>query len=353
MSLDDEDKFTYSFTFKKQDSSQIKKIWKDIDMAENRIEGMDPLWILIEKQITEYTDDDFSESTSLNTAKAIAAALDETGYNVSKSGGNWLRLKAALKARNRVGRPFMQDLDKSISALDLDNITDTYFDAMKIASGLGNDWPSVLASENRPDFEKMVSDRKTELMVAKAKEFGGEEGIRYLIAKEFSSSEIVELMGVTDDEYKSVKAKADAELAEKARVKDLIGKVADKSDDEKIKYLLNNSVADALIIEIGGYNQAAIDNVKKAMEEELAEKKRLEEEAAAKKAAEAAGPSLDQIEPDKMLEYIEGIREILYFSDQEKDIRIMCEQSKIPKALVDIAVTNPDKLDELEAQAGG
>jgi hypothetical protein len=54
-----------------------------------------------------------------------------------------------------------------------------------------------------------------------------------------------------------------------------------------------------------------------------------------------------------MLEYIEGIREILYFSDQEKDIRIMCEQSNIPKALVDIAVSDPDKLDELEEQAGG
>ena len=322
-------------------------------MAENRKEGMEPLWILIEKQIAEYNDDNFSESNSLGTAKEIASDLDETGYNVSKSGGNWLRLKAALKARNRVGRPFMQDLDKSISALTLDNITDTYFDAMKIADGLGNDWPSTLASENRPDFEKMVTDRKTDLIVAKARELGGEEGIRYLIIKEFEPAEIVELMGISEDEYKGVKAKVDAEIAEKARVKDLVGKVAEKSQDEKIKYLLNNSVADDLIIEIGGFDQAAIDDVKKAMEEELAEKKRLEEEAAAKKAAEAAGPSLDQIEPEQMLEYIEGIREILYFSDQEKDIRIMCEQSNIPKALVDIAVSDPDKLDELETQAGG
>ena len=89
------------------------------------------------------------------------------------------------------------------------------------------------------------------------------------------------------------------------------------------------------------------------MEAELAEKKRKEEELAAKKAAEAAGPSLDDISPDEMLEYIEGIREILEFSDVEKDIRIMCEQSSIPKALVDIAVSDPDKLDEMEKQAGG
>jgi hypothetical protein len=322
-------------------------------MAEDRKEGVDPLWILIEKQITEYNDDDFSETNSLGTAKEIASALDETGYNVSKSGGNWLRLKAALKARSKVGRPFMQDLAKSISALTLENITDTYFDAMKIAADLGNDWPSSLASEKRPDFVKMVTDRKTDLIVAKAKELGGEAGIRYLIDKEFEPAEIVKLMGITEDKYKSVKTKVDAEIAERARVKGLVEKVADKSDDEKIKYLLNNSVSDELIIEVGGFEQAAIEDVKKAMEEELAEKKRLEEEAAAKKAAEAAGPSLDQIEPDQMLEYIEGIREILYFSDQEKDIRIMCEQSKIPKVLVDIAVSDPDKLDELEEQAGG
>ena len=322
-------------------------------MAEDRKEGMDPLWILIEKRITEYHDDDFSEINSLGTAKEIAASLDETGYNVSKSGGNWLRLKAALKARNKAGRPFMQDLDKSISALTLDNITDTYFDAMKVAAGLGIDWPSVLVSENRPDFMKMVTDRKTELTVAKARELGGEKGIRYLIAKEFEPAEIVKLLGISEDEYKNVKARVDAEIAEIARVKELIGKVADKSDDEKIKYLLNNNVADELAIEVGGFDQTAIDNVKKAMEKELAEKRRLEEEAAAKKAAAATGPSLDQIEPDQMLEYIEGIREILYFSDQEKDIRIMCEQSNIPKVLVDIAVSDPDKLDELEAQAGG
>jgi len=41
------------------------------------------------------------------------------------------------------------------------------------------------------------------------------------------------------------------------------------------------------------------------------------------------------------------------FSDKEKDIRIMCEQSAIPKCLVDIAVSEPEKLDELEKEAEG
>ena len=57
--------------------------------------------------------------------------------------------------------------------------------------------------------------------------------------------------------------------------------------------------------------------------------------------------------PEEMLEHIEAIREIMEFSDQEKEIRVMCEQSSIPKALVDIAVAEPDKLDELEKKAQG
>jgi hypothetical protein len=31
----------------------------------------------------------------------------------------------------------------------------------------------------------------------------------------------------------------------------------------------------------------------------------------------------------------------------------MCEQSSIPKALVDIAISDPDKLDKMEEEAGG
>ena len=97
--------------------------------------------------------------------------------------------------------------------------------------------------------------------------------------------------------------------------------------------------------------QKAINGVKKAMEEELKEKQRLAEEAAAKKKEAAAGPALEDIPPEEMLDHIEAIREIMEFSDQEKEIRVMCEQSSIPKCLVDIAVSEPDRLDELEKEA--
>jgi len=322
-------------------------------MSKNRNAGKAPLWMLIEKQIQQYKDEDFAGANTLATSKKIAKELDKTGYNVSKHGGNWMQLKMAVKARHRVGRPFIEDFDKTVEALGLDDIADTYATAMRIIADLGTDWPTFLASENRDDVNEIVGNKKIELMIAKAKALAGEPGIRYLISESFEPQAIIEALEVSEDEYKSIKSKVDAELAEKKRVQKLFDAVKDASEEDKIKHLLKNNASDELITEIGGIGQPTIDAVKKAMEEELAEKKRKEEELAAKKAAEAAGPSLEDINSDDMLEYIEGIREILEFSDVEKDIRIMCEQSSIPKALVDIAISEPDKLDELEKKAGG
>jgi hypothetical protein len=143
------------------------------------------------------------------------------------------------------------------------------------------------------------------------------------------------------------------ERAERTRVATLLEAVEGKSNEEKVKHLFKKNVSEELIIEMAKVDQGAIDGVKQAMEAELKEKQRLEEEAAARKKEAAAGPSLEEIPSDEMLEHIEAIREILEFSDQEKEIRVMCEQSSIPKALVDIAVSEPDRLDALEKEAQG
>lgn len=322
-------------------------------MPENHIDGKEPLWLLIEKEIQHCQAGEFSEANRLVTAKKIAATIDQTGYNVSGSGGNWLQLNTAINARNSVGRPFMDDYDQAIGALTLDNTTDAHSTARGIVTDLGKDWQFFVKSENRPDVDELVRLRRVELAIARAKELGGEQGIRFLISESFAPQDITEIMGASDNEYKSVKAKVDAELAEIERVKGLLAAMSDASDQDKIKHLLAENVAGDLIIQVGGFDQAALETGKVAMEAELAEKKRQEEELAAQKAAEAAGPSLDQISNEDMLQYIEGLREILEFAGDEKEIRVMCEQSSVPKALVEIAVSEPDKLDELEQKAEG
>jgi hypothetical protein len=160
-------------------------------------------------------------------------------------------------------------------------------------------------------------------------------------------------LDITGEKLEQVNTEMEKERTERARVETLLEAVEGKSNEEKVKHLFENNVSEELIIEMAKVDQGAIDGVKQAMEAELKEKQRLEEEAAARKKEAAAGPSLENIPPDEMLEHIEAIREILEFSDQEKEIRVMCEQSSIPKSLVDIAVSEPDRLDELEKEAEG
>ncbi|MEJ2157086.1 MAG: hypothetical protein P8X96_17265 [Desulfobacteraceae bacterium] len=213
--------------------------------------------------------------------------------------------------------------------------------------------PELKKSERRPDVITIVENAKLDLLVQKAKALSDDQGIRLLIGEGVDFGVITSRLEISDEKLNEVNEQIKKERAERARVASLLEKVGDKSDEERVRYLIDNDVAEALIIEMAGVDQGAIAAVQKAMEEELKEKQRLAEEEAARKKAEAEGPALEDIPSDQMVDYIDSIREIMEFSDQEKEIRVMCEQSSIPKALVDIAVSDPDKLDDLEKQAEG
>jgi len=206
---------------------------------------------------------------------------------------------------------------------------------------------------SKPDVLKIVKRTKLDLLIARAKELGGEPGVRFLIEEKVARGVIVEALGISDEEFGRVNAAVEAERAERARVRKLVEEAEGKSDEDKIKDLINNNVADDLIAEIAGVGQDLVAKVKKLMEKELEEKARLAEEEAARKQKEAEGPPLEEIPSDQLLEYIESIREIMEFSDKEDEIRTMCQQSSIPMSIVEIAVSEPAKLDELEAGAGG
>jgi hypothetical protein len=312
-----------------------------------------PLWLLIEDKILGMTSDDLSAGKLEQTISQTARALDDTGYNVSGNAGNMLQLRWALDARIAVGRALMKDFNDAVAALKLEDVTDPYKATVKLVGELGEAWPKLKESARKPDVLRIIEKTRLELLIARAKELAGEEGIRFLIAEEVTSGVIIEALGIAEEEFARVNAAVEAELAERARVKGLIEAAEGKSDEEKIKDLINNNVEDELMIEIGEFDRGVVDGVKKAMGEELKEQQRLAEEEAARKKAEAEGPSLEDIPADQMLEYIESIREILEFSDQEAEIRTMCEQSSIPKSLVDVTVSEPGKLDELEEKAGG
>ena len=312
-----------------------------------------PLWLLIEENILGLESQDLSGANLEASIQRIAGELDNAGYNVSNHGGNLLQLRWAVNERNKNGKAFLKDFNAAIGALTLEDAADPYAATNKILDDMGKTWPRLRSSKRRPDVIRIVEKTKLDLLIAKAKGLAGDDGIRLLIEEEVAANVITGSLEITAEKLQQVNAQIAAERAERARVAKLLEAAAGKSDEEKVKHLFEKNVSEELIIEMAGVDQGAIDGAKQAMEAELKEKQRLEEEAAAAKKAAAEGPSLDDMSPEEMLDHIEAIREIMEFSDQEKEIRVMCEQSSIPKALVDIAVSEPDKLDELEKKAEG
>jgi len=312
-----------------------------------------PLWLLIEENILELDSQSLSGENLEASIQRIAGELDNAGYNVSHHGGNMIQLRCAMNEMHKVGRPLMKDFNTAITALTLEDVADPYFAANTLLHDIGKTWPKLKRSERRPDVIRIVEKTKLDLLITKAKGLPDDEGIRLLIEEQVAPEVITNALDITGEKLEQVDTEMKEERAERARVTTLLEAVEGKSNEEKVKHLFTNNVSEELIIEMAKVEQDTINGVKQAMEAELKEKQRLEEEAAARKKEEAAGPSLEKIPPDEMIEYIEAIREIMEFSDEEKEIRVMCEQSSIPKSLVDIAVSEPDRLDELEKEAAG
>ncbi len=322
-------------------------------MTTNETTDKQPLWLLIEEKILGLSSGDLEAGKLEQTIADMARALDDTGHNVSKNGGNMIHLRRALGARIKVGNALMEDFNAAVSSLKLEDVTDPRVATAALISGLKDKWPVLSDYDSRGDILKVVENTRLDLYTARAKELGGDEGIRYLIADGLASEVIINRMGISQEEFARVDAAVKAELAEIARVKSLFEEAEGKSVEDKIKKLINENVTDESMIEVCGLNQATIDGVKKAMEEELKEKQRLAEEEAARKKAEAEGPSLENMSNDDIIAHIESIREIMEFTDKPDEIRTMSEQSNIPKAIIDVAVAGPDELDKLEEKAGG
>jgi hypothetical protein len=312
-----------------------------------------PLWLLIEESILQLDSQNLSGENLEASIQRIAGELDDAGYNVSRHGGNMIKLRFAVDRVREVGRPLLKDFNDAVSALTLEDVAAPYVATSNLLDQLGETWPELRKSERRRDVIEIVENTKLDLLIAKAKGLPDDSGIRLLIEEEVDFPVITKALEITDEKLEQVNEQIKKERAERARVATLLEKAADKTNEEKVRHLFDNDVSEELIIEMAKVDQSVLDAVKKAMEEELMEKQRLAEEEAARKKAEAEGPTLEDIPPEDMLNYIESIREIMEFSDQEKEIRVMCEQSSIPKALVDIAVSEPDKLDELEKKAEG
>ena len=282
-----------------------------------------PLWIEIENKLLELNPNELSGQAKEDAIQKIAGELDGEGHKILSNGGKMMQLRWAMDEMLKVGRPLMKDFNDALGALSLEDVIDPYAATTKFIAGLTGTWEELKKVECRLDIIKIMEETRLDLLAQKAKQMSENEGIRYLIGEEVERVEIINRLGITEEKLAEVEAQMAAEKAERDRILNLLEKVDGKSDEEKVKHLITNDVAEELIIEVAGLGQAAIDKTKKAMEEELKEQQRLAEEAAAKKAAEAAGPALEDITADDMIDHIDAIREIMEFSDVEKEIRTM------------------------------
>jgi hypothetical protein len=312
-----------------------------------------PLWLLIEEKLLELDPKDLSGEKAEPAIQRISHELDKEGYNVSRHGGNLLHLRWAVEDMRKAGRPLMKDLNDAIAALALEDVAEPYPATAKLMEEIGKTWPKMRESDRRSEVIRRVEEAKLNLLIAKAKGLPDDKGVRLLIQEKIDPEVIASELDIPRETYEQVKARMQMESAERARIAALLEAVEGKPDVEKARHLFKNNVSEESMIEMANLDRSAIDGAKQAMEAELKEKQRLEEEEAAKRKKAAEGPGIEDIPPSEMLDHINSIREIMEFSDVEKEIRAMCEQSSIPKSLVDIAVSDPDKLDELEKQAGG
>lgn len=304
-----------------------------------------PLWLAMEKEIAGLQDGDVGDSEK--AVHTVAERLDESGYTVSTHAANMMALREAIAARIEVGHPLVTDFEQAIGALTLDDVHDTLKASVNVANDLGDTWPSMREYSRRADIQAVVEHTKLDLLVAEAKTRPGDKGIRFLLSEDVPHETVIDRLEVTQQQIDTVIAAIKAEQAAIAKVQELLAEVEGKPDVEQVRHLIDHDLPEETIIEVGGFSQASIDQVREMIAEEEREAARKAAEEAERKKAEAEGPPLEEIPKDELEEYVESIQEIMEFSDDPDEIRTMCEQSNIPKALVDIAVTDPDKLESL------
>ena len=99
----------------------------------------EPLWLAMEKKISEHASEDSTGSNLEALIHKIAAELDESGYNVSTYGGNLLQLRWAMNEKNKNGKPLMQDLNAAMQGLSFEDVANPQAAAAKIKNSLGQE----------------------------------------------------------------------------------------------------------------------------------------------------------------------------------------------------------------------
>ena len=165
-----------------------------------------PLWLSIEENILALDSQDLAGDKLEPSIQRIAGELDNAGYNVSRHGGNLLKLRWAVEKALKVGSPLLKDFNTAIAAFNLEDVNDPYAATSKLLDDLGNTWPELKIPEHRADVIQIVEKTKLDLLVAKAKCLPGDESIRLLIEEQVASKVIISELEISDEKLEHVNA---------------------------------------------------------------------------------------------------------------------------------------------------
>jgi hypothetical protein len=171
------------------------------------------LWLLIEEKILQLDSQDLSDGNLEASIQRIAGELDDAGCNVSRHGGNMIKLRFAVDKARKVGRPLLKDFNTAVSALTLENVADPYIATNNLLDELGETWPELRSSERRPDVIKIVEKTKRDLLIAKEKGLPDDEGIRLLIEEKADFQVITNALQITEEKLEQVNEQIKKERA--------------------------------------------------------------------------------------------------------------------------------------------
>ena len=97
-----------------------------------------PLWLLMEERILQLDPQDLSGDKLESSIQRIAGELDNEGYNVSRHGGNLIKLRFAVDKARNAGKPLMKDFNAVVTAFSLEDVADPYAATNNIRSAFGS-----------------------------------------------------------------------------------------------------------------------------------------------------------------------------------------------------------------------
>ena len=90
----------------------------------------------------------------------MAGELDQAGFNVSRDGGNMIKLRFAVEKARKAGRALLTDSNAAVSEFTLESVADPCSATTGLLDKLAETWPDIKDPERRPGVIGIVEKKE-------------------------------------------------------------------------------------------------------------------------------------------------------------------------------------------------